>query len=94
MSFIQEPVYWSIHINSSNEFGLSGSESTSYYGGYEENLGMYFSQRTWECPLMMNVEEYIAVGIPSQQDTVSIVHPIAEESKFLFHILFNFQIMM
>ncbi|XP_073024904.1 E3 ubiquitin-protein ligase BIG BROTHER [Primulina eburnea] len=73
----QEPAYWSMHMNSSYEFG---SESTSYYGGYGENPGVDFSRRAWEYPLMMNAEEPIAVGIPSQQDMVSIVHPIAEES--------------
>lgn len=66
-------------MNYSYEFG---SESTSYYGGYRENPGMDFSRRAWEYPLMMNAEESIAVDVPSQQDMVSIVHPIAEESKF------------
>ncbi|XP_073147778.1 E3 ubiquitin-protein ligase BIG BROTHER-like [Henckelia pumila] len=77
----QESAYWSMHMNSSYEFGLSGLESTSYYGGYGEISGMDFSRRAWEYPLMMNAEESIAVGIPSQQEMVSVVHPIAEESS-------------
>ncbi|KZV27529.1 hypothetical protein F511_04580 [Dorcoceras hygrometricum] len=77
----QESAYWSMQMNSSAEFGLTGSESTCYYGGYEETSGMDFSRRAWEYPLTMHAEESIAIGIPSQEDTVSIVHPTAEESS-------------
>ncbi|KAG8391259.1 hypothetical protein BUALT_Bualt01G0169500 [Buddleja alternifolia] len=89
----QESAYWSMHMNS-YKYELSGSESTSYYGFYENNdnaTRMDFSRRAWEYPSMTTAEEPIAVDIPAEestvvavdlpteQNTVSVVHSTPED---------------
>ncbi|PIN18765.1 Anaphase-promoting complex (APC), subunit 11 [Handroanthus impetiginosus] len=67
----QESAYWSMHMNS-YKYGPSSSESTSYYGLYEDNdhaSRMDFSRSAWEYPSVTTIEESIAVDIPSEQNT-------------------------
>ncbi|KAK6162969.1 hypothetical protein DH2020_002810 [Rehmannia glutinosa] len=79
----QESQYWSMHM-SSYKYGLSGQESTSYYGLYEDvdhAPRMDFNRRAWDYPSMANTEDPIAVDVPSEQSMVSAVHSIPEESS-------------
>ncbi|KAK6140466.1 hypothetical protein DH2020_025791 [Rehmannia glutinosa] len=79
----QESQYWSMHM-SSYKYGLSGQESTYYYGLYEDvdhAPRMDFNRRAWDYPSMANTEDPIAVDVPSEQSMVSAVHSIPEESS-------------
>ncbi|KAL3815071.1 hypothetical protein ACJIZ3_016339 [Penstemon smallii] len=78
----QESAYLSMHMHS-YECGPSGSESSSYYGYYDNNNNhaprMDFNRRAWEYSSMTTTEEPIVIDIPSEQNTVSVVHSIPEE---------------
>ncbi|GFP95536.1 E3 ubiquitin ligase big brother [Phtheirospermum japonicum] len=81
----QESQYWSMHMNS-YKYGVSGQESTSYYGLYENvdhGQRMDFSRRAWDYPsVTANVEDHTAVDVPSEQSVVSNVdNSIPEEER-------------
>ncbi|KAL0397560.1 UNVERIFIED_CONTAM: E3 ubiquitin-protein ligase BIG BROTHER [Sesamum calycinum] len=81
----QESTYWSMHM-SSYKYGVSGSESTSYYGLNEYNdqaPRLDFNRESWEYPSMTTIEEPVSVDIPSEQNTLSAEQSItnAEESS-------------
>lgn len=75
-----------MHMNS-YRYGLSGSESTSYYGLYAENdhaQRMDYNRRAWEYPSTMTTEDPTALDLPSEHSMSSTVHSIPEESKCSF----------
>lgn len=86
MNFVQESVYWSMHMNS-YKHGQTGQEGI-YYGHFEDNVNdhaprMDFNRRVWEYSSMATTEDSITVGRPPEQSTNLEVHSIPEESKFL-----------
>ncbi|GER27688.1 RING/U-box superfamily protein [Striga asiatica] len=75
----QEFQHWSMHTMNSYRYGLSGQESSPYYGVYE-NIDhasrMDFSRRGWDYPSVTNTENPLIVDAPP---TVSTVHTNPEE---------------
>ncbi|KAK4285512.1 hypothetical protein QN277_002203 [Acacia crassicarpa] len=76
--------YWSMNMNP-YKFGLSGPDSASYYGSYEEDNSfprLEVDRGEWEYPLTTTIEEPTTTDSPSRRDEVNNgTQTIPEESS-------------